>query len=393
MALQQRLDLAVEIGDLEMEAGTRLRIGAVQAELWRLDTARREYDRAREIASGLTERALEGLAFNNIGRLLDQTGDTAGARQFYARALEISLDSADRYLERVARNNLAMSAESDEDRIDQLEAVASLARDLKDRRAEALTENNLGHTFSQIGRTEDAERHYLRALSINQSLGDLASLTLVENNLAMLRLTSMPARAKDPVPWYKPHRRRFLVRLDRGPRIWVWYMTLGIRLTSRRSLRAARAQFKQSLERYENNGNILGMVTALQNLAIFELHRGKHKQSLSRFRQLFEVLERARVEVASEELQTQFFAAHQSLFDMVIPLLVFRRQGEGAFELAERARSRTLLDIITTQTDPEQLPTLASRRIELLEKLRKSDHEWRASDSAEPERKQLELDT
>ncbi|HEY5814882.1 MAG TPA: CHAT domain-containing protein [Solirubrobacterales bacterium] len=388
--LRRRLALIVELDDEAIEAETRLRIGGVQAELWKVDEARRELDRGRQIASRLPERELEGLALNYIGRLLEQTGDADGARQFFERALKIAVAAGHRHLERLARNNLAMATEDGEERLSQLESVVQFARELEDRQAEALAENNLAHTLNRMGRAGDAERHYQQALSINESLGDVPGLTRVENNLALLHLPSMPERAGEPVPWYKPHRRRRLVRLDRGSRIWVWYMTLGIRLSSWRSQRIARAQYEQSLTRHEHDGNAIGVVTALQNLAIIELHRGKHAQAFIHFRRLLEKLERARGEVAAEEIQTQFFATQQHLFDTVMPLLLFRRRDEEAFELAERARSRALFDMITTQPGREETP--ASRWIELGERLRASDQALRTTDPADPRHEQLKAE-
>ena len=81
-------------------------------------------------------------------------------------------------------------------------------------------------------------------------------------------------------------------------------------------------------------------------------------------------LERFRVGVPPDEYMTAFLAERASLYEEIVSLLVRRNDVQGAFEFCERAKSRSLVDLLAARrTDEDQRP-LAEEALTRLRHLR-----------------------
>lgn len=388
VSLRRKLALAVDRKDAAQEGSTRLQIGMACAKVWEVDEAIREYQRARRIAIAIEDRRMEATAINNVGQLLGEIGDEDRSRHFLTRATELAKDCGNESLDLLVMNNLASVVEDVEARAAQLELVATRARELGDVKMQALTELNLGAAAHEMNRRRDAKRHYRRAIAHYEALGDEGNLTLTKTNLAMLGVRSARTGSQK-VPWYKIHRRRE-VRLDGGLRSVIWATHVMVRLIDWRGLRAARIQHEHRLAELERSGNAPGVVLMLRNLAVLELHRGRYQRAFALFDRCFEALERARAEVLEAELRMAFFAVQQQLFDMVVPLLVFRGQGPRAFVAAERSRSRSLLDSFYSVPLGVSGGENDERLKQLQTELQTAERSWRATDPSDSAAREFE---
>jgi tetratricopeptide (TPR) repeat protein len=111
------------------------------------------------------------MAYNNLGALLAEKGQTNEAINLYQKSLEIKSDNDG------AQTNLGTAlfkiGKTDE-------AIACFEKALQINSKLAETHNNYGHLLFQIGRTDEALSHYMKALEINPSYPE------VHNNLAVL---------------------------------------------------------------------------------------------------------------------------------------------------------------------------------------------------------------
>ncbi|MGZ3407884.1 MAG: tetratricopeptide repeat protein, partial [Polyangia bacterium] len=174
-------------GRLEAEAFCRL--GLLYLDVGRHAAARRELDRALELAQRAGAPLVESEALRLLATLLMNIGKNAEALELAQRALQVIGDSVERdpLLARAQALNAVGNVHVHTGRL--REAVSSYAealviyRRLGVRRLEAATLNNMGWVFVGLGEYEEALVHYKRSLRLAQELGDRAGIGIKLANI------------------------------------------------------------------------------------------------------------------------------------------------------------------------------------------------------------------
>jgi CHAT domain-containing protein/tetratricopeptide (TPR) repeat protein len=378
------LDVAASLNNLGNVARTR----------GDLDNAREFFRRALEIREKLSPGSLDvAAAFNNLGLVAWDRGDLAEATRCHSQALAIQQELAPDSLE-VARslNNLGIVSSDVGDLVHAedyaLRALAIREKLAPDSLVVATTLNNLGNIAEQRGDLAEAEWYSSRALAIvqKQAPGSLA-LAIDFNNLAdIMRESGDLEKAEDYL------NQSLAIKQKLGPDSLNFAFTLadlGGVSQSRGDLKKAEECYRRALEIEQRLApGTLFVASSFNNLAGLFMERGDLVQAESYYRQAGAIEEKlapeskAHAEVlaslagimlrkgqsdgaaslldqaltalesqtahlgGSEDVRSNFRAKYLGYYRDYVDLLIRQKQPELAFQVLERSRARTLLEML-----------------------------------------------
>ena len=235
-----------------------------------------------------------GIAHDNLGRVLADRGEIDEAITHYRRALEIQPDHAG------AHNNLGLALVR-RGRID--EAISHYRRALAINPEFAGAANNLGIVLASRGEVDEAIAHYRRALEIQPELAE------AHNNLG--RALASRGQVDEAIAHYRQ-------ALEIRPELAEAHNNLGRALAGRGKVDEAIAHYRQALEiksDYADAHNNLGLALAARgqvdeavehyrraleiqpdfaeahnNLALAEAHRGRFDEAIVHFQKTLEFM-------------------------------------------------------------------------------------------------------
>jgi CHAT domain-containing protein/Tfp pilus assembly protein PilF len=303
-ALNAAVRLSIERGDARSQAEAVRVLGQLHTLAGETQSALERFEEARHLLEPLGNPATEATILNAIGEVYFDMGDVDTALAHYRQALELN-------------------------------------QRLKLRRREAGTLLEVGRCLAGLGREQEALEPFGRALAIFRELSnerleadvlmELGRLhrRLGENETALEELEralELKVRADDP-------RGRARTLNEAGD----LQRALGDR-------EAAIGSFREAAEISHRLDDPLAESLALFNEARSLRDAGRLEDARAAIERSLELVETLRAKVASFDLRTSFFAAVHERYSFYVDLL--HRQGfeELAFQAAERARARTLLE-------------------------------------------------
>lgn len=382
-----------EIGDRYGEAVALSNLCASDLPRGKLREALACYDEALPRLREVKAAALEGAALTSAGRALDVLGQPDQALLRYREALALTRSVGDRAGEAQALNNLAvLHREMGEFQ----EALASYGQaleifsSLQNRRWQARVLHNLGAIYQGLGEPRQAIPQYEQALPLWREAGNRAgeASTLINLGRAQGSLGE-PRRALEL------QEQALALSREAGDRRGE-----GIALDQAGHARlalddpaAALASYGQALERLRSVGDVLHEADALrgQGLALAALGRpeealtslgqalilarnaripaseaatlcdlariesglGQKDAARAHAAEAIEVVEALRTRIGSPDLRSTFAATLHQAYELRIDLLMEAHRtspsagfDRTALETGERARARTLLDLL-----------------------------------------------
>lgn len=371
-------DLFQAAGDLAEAALVRNNLAGVWDLLGEPRRALEGYGKALELLRQTEERSQEPRLLFNLAVVLRNLGELQEALSGYRQALDLFRLHGDRRGEGTALNALGMAylglGEPQRAR-SLLEQALALRRETGDRRGEAATLHNLGLVRDRLGEPRQALDLLQQALVLRESLGDrLGRASALEQMGAVHSSLGEPAEAL----------RRFeaalAVRGDAGDPAGR-----GRALTSAAEAwislgqpgRAADA-LRTALELLRAVDDRSSEARALTAWARIERAQGRPGEALALLERAFARIEALRSRVASPELRASYLAAQRGAYELAIDIrLDLHRLDPAAghdrlaLEVSERARARSLLDLLAAgggDLPPRTEPALAQRRQLLLER-------------------------
>lgn len=382
---QQSIALWEKIGIPDRRAWTLLELGRPKAALFREREARAHLEEVLTFARQEKLEQLELAALYKLGRLLVQ--QPRAAVSYLEPALQLARELGDREMELRVGYQLGYTYDDlaeKQEALRQLEHALELARELKDDWHQSNSLNNLGFLYASLGHKEKAVECYTEALRLSQDDAHTQAATL--NNLALIYESGDPARARKmhervlalgrergdeefqsvamnnlaflEIRAGKPARAlrlsREALRLAKGNKILecparqalgIAHRELGQLSASRDELEAALAL---SRERYRERE-----VGIIPELARTELKAGELRRALRLLESGIQLVESVRIKLIEKELRAHFFASRQDTYALYIDTLMALHRAEPgrgfdaeALRASERARARTLLDIL-----------------------------------------------
>lgn len=390
---QQALVLHREAGHGRSEAVVLNNLGGIHHGLGENQKALDSFNRALSLRRALGDRSGEAQTLNGIGGVYLEQGDSAKAADYFGQALAIHRSLKNRAGEAYVLHNLcAVHTRRGElqKSLNCLNQVLALRRELKDREGEAITLNNLGGAYQRFGASESAVGFYQQALGIHRSLGDPRREASGLNNLGnVYRSTEQPAKALEYFQQALLLRRatgdrrgeaitlnnigsvhRDLGQQDRAleyfnqalplrvtvgdlPGQAVSLRNIGLVYASLAEIGKARDFLDRALQLSRTVGDRPNEATSLAGLSWVERADGNLQAALSHVESALEIRESMRAGMASDELRASFFASSRADYELLIDILVRQHESSPsqeliakAFHVSERARARSLLDLL-----------------------------------------------
>lgn len=377
---EQALEIFHRLGEKGVWEGTVLQnLAAVSMGLGEPEAALRSYREILERQRVLGDHKGEARTLNNLGVLFDSLGQFGDALDAYAAALAIVHPSGDRLWEAALLHNLgaAYSALGDFQRaLANLEQALAIRREIGDKPGEARTETAVGEVWSRHGESVQALDAGRRAATLASAASDRLGEMRARRLLGEVSLAAgQPAAALPELT-----RALELARLldNRADEAWILRILGEVHLALKQPEEAARL-LAQAVDRARAVRTPSRILAALTALARAEREMGRLAEARSRVEEALGLIETLRASETSPDLRASFLAFKHAAFELAIDLLMEldrREPGRGharaAFEVSERSRARSLLDLLQeADTDVRQGvdPLLRDRERALLVRL------------------------
>jgi len=291
-------------------------IGVYYSNLGELQKAIEYYNQALQLFREQSDHRAETVTLSSIGSMYRRLGEEKEALDYFEQALALLRSADDPRLQAVILNNIGglySKQGSPQKALEYFTAALPLRRLARDRRGEAITIGDIGIEYRNLGEPRSALKYYDQALSLLREVGDRRQEARALNNVGLAYLDS-----GDP--------QKALQALNQG-------------------VPMARVAGDREAE-----------VLGLSYLARVERATGNLSKAKATIEAAIELTEDTRVSVAGQDLRTSFFATVRKLYDFLIDVLMQlhqQRPGQGydaeALQVSERARARSLLDILTEE--------------------------------------------
>lgn len=345
---EKALDLARQTGDQGLQAKVANNLGHFHRNLGEPRDAITYLQEALKLARERKEPVTESIVLVNLGSAHEDLGERERALKYYKDALALARKQKDVQLQAMALNNLGDTYHSLgawKTSIRHFEEALRLNRDPLN---EATTLNNLGMVYAKAGRVPDAFRVQEQALAGARGIENKALQAAILTNLGFLYLgTDEPAaaleRSREALPLAQSKEQQAATLYAQG----AARRRLGDLAAARKDLEAAGMLSQKREDSTQEAGITL-------ELARVERDSGNLLKSAELARQAIRTVESLRGRVRSQDLRATFLAFKQPYYEFYIDTLMELHRAQPAagyaaqaLELSERAKARSLLDILT----------------------------------------------
>ncbi|HYU34396.1 MAG TPA: CHAT domain-containing tetratricopeptide repeat protein [Thermoanaerobaculia bacterium] len=400
--LKGSLALFRDLGDQSQEARILNWIGGIDDLLGEPDDALDSYQKALTLQRQLGDRQEEARTLNNIAVVHRALGEWQEALRVYDQVREILEPIGDRSLEAARLNNIGFTYTNmgePQRALPFLEDALAIRRKIGDRPSEVVILNNRALAWRGLGDPDKALDDHRQALKLATALGDRGLETLSRLGLAEVQLDQGDAasalRELEPA---------LVVLRERGNRRKE---AQTLQLKGRALAAIGRPQealpvLQDVLARCRDLRDGAGEAEALQTLAAVERSTGRTREARAHAdAAVARVEELRRTGFVSPALRAAFLATQRRAYSLLIDLLMDQHAAEpqggydrAALEVSERARARSLLDVLSSGSaghDGSAAPELRERRQSLRRRLSaKADQQLKPGAKAEALGREIE---
>lgn len=347
------LPIAIETGDKYTEGLVLWSMGLLNWNFGNYYKALEYYENALEIAKEMGNRWAESRYYNSIGLIYWNLGNFTKALEYYEKALVIANEIKDKQGQVLLLGNIAIIYHEFRDDLKALEYynhALKVSEEIGSKAEISRHLGNIGVSYHFMGEYERAMEYFQRALQITKEVGKRKELANMLGNVGVL-YTDIGSYEKA------------LSYIDKALNIGKEIGAKRIVTNQLVSLGKINFEFEKYDRAYDFFNEALKyakLTVATQQIK--EAHTGlamvlekqqKHDLALDHYKQAIREIEKARNWFSVEEYKTDFFTQHINIYEDIIDLLAFlhnrypqKGYDEISFEFAERAKVRTLLDIL-----------------------------------------------
>jgi len=354
------------VGDVRMEADALNVMGGAYDVLGEVNEALHQYEQALALLHSSGEPVAEGNALNNIGVLYVALSEWERALQFYTRALPLFRSEEDHRGEAATLNNIGIAYYSLSEyptALDYLQQALPLRISTQDRAGEANTLQNIGLVRVMMGDPRDGISYYERALEIQRAIGDPRGEGRTLSRMGMAySAAGQPEKAKEALETGLERTRSVGDRRTEA-------LSLG-RMATVLAANPDKAHefYASALTAFEKLGDRNYSARMLVGMAQTERSLGKPDEARQHIASAASIIEQSRTRAGDADTRASYFASTRDAYDLYIDLLMDQHDPRAALEISERARARSLLEMLNeSQTDIREgvEPALLQRETEL----------------------------
>jgi len=328
-------------------------LAALQMSLGEAEAALASHRQVLALERALGDRQGEAQTLNSLGVLDNNLGEFGDAIAAYTPALASFRRSGDRRWEAVVLHNLGVAYHGLGDyrrALAELEQALTIRRDVGDRRGEIATQVSLGHAELALGETA-------RALDTGRQAARLASESSDRGGELLARLLlgeigaggGQPEAALSELAKARDLARELEDRLDEAT---ILQLTGQAYLVLKQPDKAAQV-LREAVELARVVKTPARIVGTLVRLSRAEWLLGRPAEARATLEEALGLIEAVRATETEPNLRASFLASEHGAFELEVELLMEldrREPGEGhareALEASERARARSLLDLL-----------------------------------------------
>lgn len=359
---EEGLATARATGNQGQETDLLFRLGLLHTEMGNLREAIDFLEASLRLTRQTKDHGTRFNVLNHLGEALERLGDKQRALRSYEEALSLAGNTGE---ETTALNNLCDTYRSlgdwEKARSLCLRAL-DLTRKLRDPVKEARTLNNLGVLAKRQLRMEEALTLYEQALELARQTRDTEAQKTALNNLGFLylhlnQLEKAFARCQESLA---------LSGESREAEIHSRHV-LGTLYRRQGDLLAAREELEKALAASRSRGSRDLEADVSLSLARVLRDEGDLAGALERVESAIEIVESLRIRVEDQSLRALFFAANQDYYEFAIGTAMALHAADPsaghlakALRMSERARARSLLEILSEAGMRESNPRYAA---------------------------------
>ena len=303
---QEALDIFESLDSQTDKAYVLLRLGLVYSSIGEQNKALEFFEQALPVFREVRDRSGEATTLNNIGYVYELEGEQEKALAYYEQALPIHREVRNKSGEASTLNNIGYVYDSigeKEKALEYYEQALPVFREIRDGSGEAVTLNNIGDIYDSIGEKDKALAYYEQALPIHREVRDKSGEASTLNNIGGV------------------------------------YDSIG-------EQDKALEFYEQALPLLREVRNRSGEVNTLGNITKLSQRRDELAQALKNITLSIEIIEDIRSSIGSDDLRTSYFETVQVYYRIKSDILMQMEQPKAAFETAEAARARVLVELL-----------------------------------------------
>jgi CHAT domain-containing protein/tetratricopeptide (TPR) repeat protein len=309
----QALQLWRKVADYRGEALALTAIGLAQSSLGEMQTALENHNQAAQFFKTIGDNIGQAVTLNGMAYIFEIFGKKDKALALFNQALQLYRQAGRRSSEAVTLEligELYTSLGENSKALDYFNQNLIIVKSLGNRRMEGYTLLGIGTVFDSIGDQGKALVHYKQSLSICQSLHDPRGQAYALNSIGYIY--ERAGQKQDAIDSYEQAIALIRIVEDRA-----------------------------------------GEALTLHNIARVARDTGNLKEAYNQGRMLLNIIESLRTKVASQELRASYFASVHQHYELYVDVLMQMHHLEPAsgydakaLEVSERARGRSLLDLL-----------------------------------------------
>jgi len=343
-----------EVGDLQGEVSALNNIGSVYWANGDALAALDYYNQTLPLRHTLKDQNGLARTLNNIGTAWSDLGNPQKALESYLQALPLRQEAGDKSGEANTLGNIGLiylGMGETERSLDYNQRALQLRQDAKNRPGLGYTLRNLGLIYSSIGDHQKALDYGQQALTIFREVGDRRGEAQVLN-LTGLSYFNLDDNQKS-LDLHNQSLSVFRAVGDRRGEAESLFAT-GMAYAKSEEWDRAIDSYRQALAIQKAINFLAGEAQTLLGIARVERNRANLIEARRLAQTAIEIIESLRARVIVEGLRASYFAANSEFYEFYIDLLMAMHDShpndgydKEAFEISERARARSLLDLLT----------------------------------------------
>ena len=346
---EKALVIAKEIGDKEGEAINCQYLGNVYKSLGKFSKAKELYEQAVAVWQESGNRTGEATSYRRLGDVLDSLADHASAKKCYQKARAISLETGNTMEASLNCRKIAEACQSLREFAtakEYSEKALAIAVTTGDRRTEASCYRSLGQVFLSLEELHKAREYFKKALAIAREIGDRGEEADVSFLLgcAFEQLFEF-RKAKE----YKQNALFHFKETGDSFSEAFCYGNLAITCYGLGEFSEAEVYYEKSLVLSCKVGDIAGEVTSHSNWSLIKLLEGNTHEaeshcsaSVSRHEDILKAMG------GNEHFKMSFLDNNLAAYRLLSQFHRLKGSHAQALQIEERARSRALVDLLST---------------------------------------------